>query len=409
MKRTCVLLMILLISSFLLMTACEFDAPTCTEMPTPILISPGGSVEDTWLEPVAYPTFTWSFSGECEPDSFRLIVSTIKGDPAFYGAEFKFLEVEINRTEAGPTIVYADGSTARIHAYTSSEPFDVGTYYWRITPYSGDFHGERSEWMAFTVFSPCASPSQYTLAPRLVYPRNGQTVNTIRPKFLWLDENTCSIPGYYIVQVDETGLFLGAGMYESPRYNWPEWSGFVLDYCKTYYWHVLPVFGYWVDDIGPVSQVYTFNTAAADGGACDASASTPAAEASGIPYAEVVVNANCRTGPTLEYPVMDTLPAENQYEIHARNRLGGAWLIFNSRINDFCWIDADLVRVIGDTSLVDIVDLEPPHQEPPAIDTSDAPTSVDCSIFNQNPVECENNNACWWDPSVAPNGVCKNK
>ncbi len=409
MKRTCFLLLIMLISSLLLVTACEFDAPTCTEMPTPILISPGGSVENTWLEPVAYPTFAWLYSGECEPDSYRLIVSKIDGDPAYFGTEYKFLEVEINRIVEGPTMVYADGSTAIVQTYTSSEPFDVGTYYWRITPYSGDFHGDRSEWKAFKVLSPCTSSSQYTLAPKLVSPRNGQTVYTNRPKFLWLDENTCSIPGYYILQVDENGTFTGAGMYESPRYDWPEWSGFVLDYCTTYYWHVLPVFGYWVDDIGPVSQVYTFNTAAADGGACDADTPLLTEESPAVPFAEVIIHANCRTGPTLEYPVMDTLPAGTRYEIRGRNRLGGAWLVMNPRIEDECWVDAGLTRVIGDTSLVEIIDPELPPYEPPSEDSSDSQPGIDCSMYNQNPIACENTNVCWWDSSVAPNGVCKNK
>ncbi|PWH13115.1 MAG: hypothetical protein DDG60_10995 [Anaerolineae bacterium] len=128
------------------------------------------------------------------------------------------------------------------------------------------------------------------------------------------------------------------------------------------------------------------------------------------PGLRVLTNANCRSGPTRDYPVRSFVTAGSQYAIRARNSHGDAWMIFDPAINGTCWIYGGLAEVFGDTDLVMIIDPEPPDLTMPEATKMPKPQPVtDCSQYNTNPAACNANPACYWDASVPPNGVCKNK
>ncbi len=131
------------------------------------------------------------------------------------------------------------------------------------------------------------------------------------------------------------------------------------------------------------------------------------------PGLRVLTDANCRSGPTRDYPVRSFVAAGSEYGIRARNSRGDAWMIFDPAINGTCWIYGGLVEVFGDTDLVMVIDPEPPHltmpETPEATDAQSSPPVVDCSQYNTNPQACNANQACYWDSNVPPNGACKNK
>lgn len=395
-------------------SACSIGiAPECTDMAAPIPINPGNAIASTGT-PVS---FQWLHSGTCNPNGFRIIVSKIRGDPGFYGSEYSLID---NRIPAPipTTLVYTDGSTARGYGWTSSQVLSPGIYYWRVIPYSGDFHGERSEWEPFTVYKDCPHAEDFNLPANLVSPNNGQTVYQNTPLFLWTEPNTCGQfwwgSQYYNLWISKYADFPEGDTIKKGT-HWTYVSEIELENCSHYYWQVVTIL-----DIATVeantslffSDIRQFDVASEDGGPCEPVPPVPTQEFSTgqKPLAEMIQNTNCRTGPTTEYSIMDTIDAQTQYEIRARNPLGSAWQIFDTQIGRLCWVKADLVRVTGDITSIEIIDPTPPSLELiPSQPESGSQTTINCSSFNQDPNGCANTNVCWWDPSVLPNGVCKKK
>jgi hypothetical protein len=100
---------------------------------------------------------------------------------------------------------------------------------------------------------------------------------------------------------------------------------------------------------------------------------TPEATPSSKPIASVLQTANCRTGPTLDYPVRQVLMPGEQYPVIGRRRDGTSLVLGLVAIDDdiawtpqairnfSCWVHIDLVKIITvDTNLVMIIDPDPP-------------------------------------------------
>ncbi len=83
-----------------------------------------------------------------------------------------------------------------------------------------------------------------------------------------------------------------------------------------------------------------------------------------IPIARLVENANCRSGPTIKYQIMDILTDGTELPIQGRNRAGDSWLVEDLTIGKNCWVSGSMVEVIGDTSLVEIINPDPPGAPP---------------------------------------------
>jgi hypothetical protein len=122
------------------------------------------------------------------------------------------------------------------------------------------------------------------------------------------------------------------------------------------------------------------------------------------PTATTLDNTNCRSGPTLDFPVLSILPAGEPYDIQARNTPGDAWMVFDPSIGYACWVADDLVELTGDTSLVPIIDPQPPLLPDPGT----TPT-VDCSQWSSDQQACIANDACTWQPNLYPESPCRNK
>jgi hypothetical protein len=118
-----------------------------------------------------------------------------------------------------------------------------------------------------------------------------------------------------------------------------------------------------------------------------------------LPTALVRQTANCRAGPTLEYPVLDILTAGTQLLIQGQNRAGDSWLVEDSNIHGNCWVYGGWVDVLGDTSLVMIINPDPPTTPTPK------PTSLSCRDYSDEP-SCTKA-GCTWDHNYQPKAICK--
>jgi hypothetical protein len=402
---SCFSLLFILIVTTQALSACNLGTPECLEMPAPIPISPGSTGDNTFLEPGTLLNFAWLYTSDCMPDEYRIIVSRVATSPFELDHSLAVID-EMVTTSPPATIVYEDGTTAQAAGWESGMTLPIGIYYWRVVPYSRGYSGERSEWIGFSILDSCDLATQYTLAPRLVYPRYGQTVATIYPGFYWVDDNTCSLaPGTYQVEVSEFTNFPDDATIRSHRTNWTSWQASDLRYCTRYYWRVNTYFG--LDTPGPVSEVFYFDTASSDGSPCTTDGSAPPAPTPGASsaYASPLDPLNCRSGPSVDYPILSILPLGGQYEIRGRNQQGDAWLVFDPLIRTTCWVAADLVEVSGNISEVMIIDPQPPGLPP----TTDQPTVVDCSQWSGDQQACIANDACTWQPNLYPESPCRNK
>jgi hypothetical protein len=175
---------------------------------------------------------------------------------------------------------------------------------------------------------------------------------------------------------------------------------------------------YLTSDFTPVRSFYVI------GEGCpapsDTPVPTPAATPSSKPIASVLQAANCRTGPSLDYPVRQVLMPGEQYPVIGRSRDGTSLVLGLVAIDDDiawttqsirdlgCWVHIDLVEIItGDTNLVMIINPDPPDLV--AQPTATSAPAFDCSQYATNPAACDSSNYCRWDPNVPPNGACVNK
>lgn len=285
------------------------------------------------------------------------------------------------------------------------------SYIVKIVPL-GLYEGELREYgfrmWEFTVGPVCHGVSRLD-PPNLHWPPDNWTVDpTGMFTFEWSNNLTCWPENGYSIEISAEDDFSGL-VYE--------WSSILAESttihpmmdipwedCGRSYWRVRPD----ISDTmtGPYSETRSFVIRPGDT-FCPLELNEPLIppEDRIPPSVRVKVEANCRSGPTMNYPIRDILPAGGQYEIQARNTPGDSWMVFDPAINGTCWVYGNMVEVIGDPSLVMIVDPDPP----PLVLPTDTPV-VNCSQYT-NPSSCTNNQACWWDPNDPPqsNGSCKNK
>ena len=86
----------------------------------------------------------------------------------------------------------------------------------------------------------------------------------------------------------------------------------------------------------------------------------PPAPTQGAATATVKENAVCRSGPTADYEVQDTLKAGEVLTVQGRSQSGDAWVVFNPDIQETCWVEGMFVDVIGAMSQVEIANPDPP-------------------------------------------------
>ncbi len=326
-------------------------------------------------------------------------------------------------------------------------------YTWKVTVVDCGSPGPASATALFYTGPSCTEVDRRSyMEPVLLRPFDGEiirstTLVTVREdgssftapvaKLLWDDPNSCLPPEAYTIQLSRDRTFrrrdLDAGSIQltgpvttTMWYPMPEAD--VRD-CDRIYWRVLigQDLGY---DVTPPEARYAQAYAYSDtwsfvvntgGVICPIDLGpwiTPIPPDVWIPFvsrpvptgqppmAGIDQPANCRSGPGMDYPVLDILPQGASLEINGRNQAGSWWQVHDPNLSKECWLAGNLVEVSGDASRVPVIQAAPP--EPTAADTHQ-PGGVNCAQFSGDQKACTDQPTCKWDPNHSPNNPCVNK
>jgi hypothetical protein len=183
------------------------------------------------------PTLTWSYPDPtCHPEGYRIDVAL---DNEF-----------TNIVESGGT-----GSPAT--SWAPATPLQPGTeYWWRVAPINGTTLGPYSNrWRFYT--GPMCDPAALA-APSLVWPANGEEIDTIMPLMEWENGNVGCIPQGYGIRLSPTADFSDTtynGGTGNPSTRW--FPGPDLMDCTVYYWYVFAGIDI---TFGPNSETRWFRT-----------------------------------------------------------------------------------------------------------------------------------------------------
>jgi hypothetical protein len=245
----------------LALAACSFPSAGCREeeLVAPTNLHPADdSVIDALL-----PTLTWSYEGDCEPESFRLRLSS--------------------------SIEFPEGITAEVGGDTTwwvpTAALEAGmSYSWSVTPISGSAEGPW-EGGYFRTGPPCTSneAADYA-APVLMNPANGAAVDlayitfsdgtrepTVSFRFIWDDPASCLPTHGYHVEVATSSDFGPGSVIDEWRTTHHSSMfffapGIEWEQCARYFWRVSTVLPDSTD--GPTSEIWSFVTPNAGGAAC---------------------------------------------------------------------------------------------------------------------------------------------
>lgn len=371
MKRISRLLPICL-GAIVLLSACTM--PTPTPCPPAMLVAPNLISPANWaVVPSLTPTLTWTYptgpspypypypASSCTPSSYRVYLST------------------------GPDFSDELGGVVSGTSFTPSSPLQPGKeYQWGVRAQSGGGDGPFAGSRYFFTGPLCECSAASLVAPTLIAPSG--TVTDLNPTLKWDYPADCAAPSYRVdlstdPSFSDTSLSGGTG---NPSTRWG--PGDELADCTTYYWRIavacdLPGGG---TILGPWSATQSFNTAA---GPC-LSPFMP-----DLPYFITEIDANCRLGPSTQYPKLATAFEGIQYPVIGRNGAGD-WFYIHLRDDLDCWV-ADLTGEFhGDPGKVaeeEAPPLPPPDQAPEYNSCSDYPD------FNTCAADPEHFGNCYWD------------
>ena len=418
MKRSMVLLLCLVLSLAIGLTACNLESkgPIC-DPATIGLLAVGPSYRNPFLDLSTY-TFQWDFyypedgshaSCDIESQYFRMGHRSFTED-----GEFVY-DVLAETDLDGAIRSYAPGVTL--------EP--GGHYYFEITWYGEGGETENSQRIPFNTGPICDRDE--LLPPLIISVPDGAVVEE-DALLSWMYQGGC------------TPESVEAQLSSSPSFSTPDTEIYNFGYafhgltgfiaCREYFWRVASIaivaptdipmlpesdFPYSIDPIeytfrGYIHSEFTeVRSFYVTGDACPIAppefGPTIPDEIRTPPRVRVMIEANCRSGPTLDYPVLAILPENSEFDIIGRNEAGDSWLVLNPEISVPCWVYEDWVEVSGDTSQVEEVVPAPPDTASP----TDTPEAFNCAQYNNDWQACQANSNCRWDPNGSPNSPCVSK
>lgn len=342
------------------------------------------------------PTITWEYDTECQPHAQ---VIEIYGADRLWSDWYHGIAVPAERRVTfSPRHTFEGGSPGHT--------FEV----WIFPMTEG---GQTGPGGLATVFNigPLCDASAISTAPSLLWFLDDWTMDpTSAFELEWENTMTCWPDHNFITQLSKNLSFTHVIELSSPMEKLWVYSGMVeslgIENCARYYWRVRADLTGRDDE--PWSEVRSFVTHT-PGTICpinlfDWPIPGPIEEIT--PLAIPLSDVNCRSGPSLDYPVLSVLSEGIEYEIRGRNQERTYWLIFDAKIQETCWVFSDLVTAQGDLEAIDIIQPPPPPEQPSVTDT---PAPVDCSQYNNDQKACVANPACKWDPNLHPNSPCVNK
>jgi uncharacterized protein YraI len=324
-------------------------------------------------------------------------------------------------------------------------------YSWRVTVMNGTEPGPMSALETFFTGPYCSEADRASYSPAvLLRPFDGEIIrSTIHLEdpggsydnpilvFEWDDPTACLPTEGYGVEISRDPTFRradlspgsipghhGGNQHTSAMWFWApgtEWHD-----CERYYWRVLTGWP-WTSTGGtpdpPYSRVYAvsetwsfvLNTS---GMICPLDGLriiTPfpaitlppeGVPGPGTPMADVKQPANCRSGPGMDYVVLDLIAQGTSLLINGRNQASTWWQVLDANIQRSCWLALNVADVSGETSGVPVIAVAPPAATDTPVPVGPGP--VNCAQYTSNTCP-QHADACRWDPKAAPGGKCVNK
>lgn len=263
-----------------LLPACTFPSTECSrdELVAPSILSP---MDDAVLDDLT-PTLTWRYDGDCEPDGFRIKLSSSHDSTAMIG------EVERDVTWWTPPAALEPGLS----------------YGWSIVAVSGSTQGPRTR-SNFRTGPLCTStdPADYS-APQLVVPTDGYPLlldhiifsdgtrePTLSFYLIWDDFTGCMPPEGYHIEVASSSDFGSDTIVEEwttvhhrSRFSFP--AGVEWVPCAEYFWRVTTILP--DSSPGPTSETGSFITPNPSSSSC-MELFTPPLEAGPLPTGTGVI------------------------------------------------------------------------------------------------------------------------
>ncbi len=396
--------------TMLFMAACEPSKgglPNCAwdELDRPVITFP------EFYEIVASltPTITWTYPGTtCIPDHYQIDVWGSRNYPVGASADY---------------YVAGGRPTGTRFDWPDEAPLRPGhTYYVILSSSVAESEGYPGGPGTLGVFStgPICSSGATPTAPRLLWHLDGSTIDTSDGFELeWKNTMPCwpdwsfqiqvsTSPGFTSLVIDDADTHMEAlWVYSSMVTELP------IQNCTRYYWRVRPNLSDREDE--PFSETWSFDTRI-PGTVCplgpfitpipDFSLEPEDVPGPMTPMAAVGRAANCRSGPGMDYPVLDILPEGISLPIDGRNGAGTWWRVDDPNLQADCWLADNLAGVSGEVSQVPVIQVAPFEAAP--TDTH-APGRVNCARYGQDQKACTGDLACSWDPNHSPNSPCVNR
>jgi hypothetical protein len=183
------------------------------------------------------PTLSWTYpDASCHPEGYRIDLSVTSD----------FSDTSLSGGTGNPSTNWGPGS-----------PLQPGTqYWWRVAAINGTTLGPFSNYRRFFTGPECDPASLG--APSLLWPMNGQEIDTIMPLLEWQNGNVGCVPGGYGIHLSSTADFSDTtfnGGTGNPSTRW--FPGDDLADCTNYFWHVFAGID---TTFGPESMTYWFRT-----------------------------------------------------------------------------------------------------------------------------------------------------
>jgi hypothetical protein len=164
------------------------------------------------------PTLSWSYpDATCHPQGYRIDLSVDRD----------FADTSLSGGTGNPSTSWGPGS-----------PLDPGQeYFWKVSAINDITLGPSSVyWRFFT--GPYCDPAALA-APTLVWPADGEVIDTTDPLLLYANGNAGCIPQGYGIHLSSDPTFADASLNGGTGNPDTAWApGVDLTDCTTYYWYV---------------------------------------------------------------------------------------------------------------------------------------------------------------------------
>ncbi|MBM3151069.1 MAG: hypothetical protein FJZ96_02500 [Chloroflexi bacterium] len=378
-------------AAILFFGACNWpdeELPPCTagQLQSPEDLSPDGEwviwdLEDYLYLSVGYPATT------CKPDFFEF-----------------YLWTGLEPETPGMTgrVNWEDETSEGVWSIPWPTPLEPGnTYYWRVsagleTGPGDDINGPSVVGHFFT--GPECTASAAYLPVELISPEDNLVVTDLSEPiiFAWDDPTPCLVDYGFEIQISRSSDF-SEYEYRVPILQ----TVYAMDpveiptvECQRYFWRIK------TDPAGPPEEPFseTRSFLVNTGGLICPFSLHPA-------FAIALENLNCRSGPGVFYPVLQTFETGSRAPIEGTNEERTWWQILAA--DDLrCWVWAEQVEEEGDTDEVPGVAVDPP---PPTAAPTATPTPIPCSSYKDSQ-SCNANPLCtWYIPKVGGLGSCVDK